>query len=113
MYTTQQIADHFGLSGPYEGVGNNNISGNPLPEEIVFLNSVVLNNLGAPTYMSSSFSYNELVNIRNKTIPQAIRATAGLFYWFAKETGILPSPPQPLSVSISGPSYLNSRQSGT
>lgn len=52
MYTTQQIADHFGSSGPYEGVGNNNISGDPLPEEIVFLNNIGLSNLGAPTYMA-------------------------------------------------------------
>lgn len=40
MYTTQQIADHFGSRGPYEGVGDgadgDNLGGNPLTEELVF-----------------------------------------------------------------------------
>ena len=35
--------------------------------------------------MSSNFQYNELLNIRDRTIPNSIKATAGLFYWFAKE----------------------------
>ena len=39
MYTTQQIANHFGSTGPYCSVGNNTIGGNPLTEEISYLNS--------------------------------------------------------------------------
>jgi len=102
MYTTQQIGDHFGSSGPYEGVGNDFVGGNSLPEEIVFFNSTTLTNLGAPTYLSGSYSDIELNNIRDKTIPHVIKATAGLLYWFAKETNMLPPPP--LSATISGPS---------
>jgi hypothetical protein len=89
MYTTQQISDHFGSSGPYEGVGNDNLAGNYLPEEINYLNSLPYSQLGQPTYLSANFSYNELINIRDKTLPQAIKATAGLLYWFAIENGLI------------------------
>jgi len=51
--------------------------------------------------MKKPISNNELLNIRDNLMPQAIRATAGLLYWFAKEADLLPPPP--LSVSISGP----------
>ncbi len=102
MYTTQQIANHFGSSGPYCSVGNNLIGGNPLPEEISYLNSINLSTLGEPVGQGP-FNNNTETNIRNKTLPQAIRATAGLLYWFAAEAGIMPLP---LAVSISGPTSI-------
>jgi hypothetical protein len=90
MYTSAQIADHFGSDGPYEGDGNNTIGGDYLPEEYSFLNSLPLSTLGQPTGMSNPPPYME--NIRDKVEPYAIRATAGLLYWFAKETGPWPPP---------------------
>jgi len=91
MYTTQQIANHFGSSGPYCSVGNNVIGGNPLPEEVTYLNSINLSSLGDPMGQGPFYVVTE-ENIRNKTLPQAIRATAGLLYWFAHEAGIIPTP---------------------
>ncbi len=89
MYVSDQMADHFGSNGPYKGDGNNNIEGNPLPDELLFLNSVNLSSLGSPTVMTHPIGGTDLTNIRDKMIPQAIRATAGLLYWFAVETGII------------------------
>ncbi|PIQ08858.1 MAG: hypothetical protein COW71_09650, partial [Ignavibacteriales bacterium CG18_big_fil_WC_8_21_14_2_50_31_20] len=91
MYTTQQIADHFGSSGPWDdGVGNDEIGGDIYPEEADYLSCIDLSSLGSPTYQSvSGFSTAQLENIRNKTLPQAIIATAALFDWFAKETGLI------------------------
>lgn len=89
MYTTQQIANHFGSTGPYSSVGNDLIGGNPSAQEITYLNSINLSSLGDPVGQGP-FNNVTLENIRNKTLPQAIKATAGLLYWFAKESGILP-----------------------
>lgn len=89
MYTTQQIGDHFGSTGPYEGVGNDLLGGNKSSEEINFFNSTPLTSLGVPTHLSATYSDLELNNIRDKTIPHVIRATAGLLYWFAMETDLL------------------------
>ena len=91
MYTTQQITDHFGSTGPHgNGIGDDNIAGDFSTEELTFLNSINLSSLGAPTYQSANFSTVELTNIRDKTFPHIIRATASLFYWFAAEAGIIP-----------------------
>ena len=90
MYTTQQISDHFGSRGPYNGDGDNILGGNPLPEEITYLNNIGLSSLGGRMDMHENFTDTELQNIRDKTIPHIIRATAGLLYWFAKEANILP-----------------------
>ena len=38
---------------------------------------------------NSDLDTNNLVELRNSTFPLAVRATAGLIYWFASETGIL------------------------
>ena len=91
MYTTQQIGDHFGSSGPYEGVGNDVLGGDASPEELSFFNTIPLTSLGSPTYLSGSYSDLELNNIRDKTIPHVLKATAGLLYWFAMETDLLPN----------------------
>lgn len=88
MYTTQQIADHFGSTGPYEGDGNDDIGGDYLTEEIAFLMQIDLSSLGLPTSVNGPW-WGYLENIRDKTIPQAIRATAGFLYWFAVEAGLL------------------------
>jgi hypothetical protein len=89
MYTTQQIADHFGSDGPYEGNGDDIIGGNPLPEEIKYLQEINLSKLGGPTTVYGPFDAANLSIILDKTFPQIIRATAGLLYWFAAEAGIL------------------------
>jgi len=95
MYTMAQIADHFGSDGPYEGDGNDLITGNPSVEETNYLNSLPLNSLGPPTGMAGPFDAANLTNIRDKAIPYAIRATAGLLYWFAREAELIPPPPPP------------------
>lgn len=88
MYTTAQMADHFGTNGPYEGDGNNDLGGNPLSEEISFLNSMNIASFGNPYGLTNPASNEEIINIRSKMIPQAIRAVAGLLYWFANEAGL-------------------------
>lgn len=112
MYTTAQISDHFGSNGPYSGDGDNNFGGMATTEELSYLNSLNLSSYGEPTGMKTDMSINDLINIRDKLIPQAIRATAGLLYWFATEAEILSIPTQPLSISISGPTTIDWGPSG-
>ena len=89
-YTMQQQADHFGSNGPGSiGDGNNDLNGNPNPEEINFLNSVNLSSLGDPVNSNGPWITAYLENIRDNTFPYIIRATAGLLYWFAVETNII------------------------
>jgi hypothetical protein len=103
MYTTAQMADHFGSNGPYEGDGNDIIGGNPLPEEISYLNSVNISSFGNPVGLTNPLTENDKLNIRSKMIPQAIRATAGLLYWFATLTGLTTAPLLPItSAALSG-----------
>lgn len=109
MYTTQQIANHFGSTGPYCSVGNNSIGGNPLPEEISYLNSINLSTLGDPMGQGPFYDVTE-ENIRNKTLPQAIRATAGLLYWFVKEADLFPKPLT--AVNVSGDTELYAEMTG-
>lgn len=106
MYTTAQMSDHFGSNGPYEGDGDDNFGGNPLPEELTYLNALNLSSYGQPTGMTYPISNNDLINIRDRLMPQAIRATAGLLFWFANEADIIPPPPGPLAASISGPTSI-------
>lgn len=88
MFITAQMADHFGSNGPYEGNGNNTIAGNYSSQELTFLNNINLSSLGSPTTTRNPLSSSEKQNVRNKMIPQAIRATAGLLYWFATEANL-------------------------
>lgn len=90
MYTMQQQSNHFGSNGPYEGIGNDNIGGEPRPQEIAFLNAVNLPALGDPTG-NGPWTETNLTNIMNKTLPYDIRATAGLLYWFASKTQLIPT----------------------
>ena len=113
MYTTQQIAEHFGSSGPFnDGNGDDIIGGDYSVEENNFLLNVNLTSLGQPTYQSQSgFSTAQLTNIRDKTLPHAIRATAGLLYWFAKEADIMPTPP---AITVSPTTnYVGSGRAGS
>jgi hypothetical protein len=97
MDAVQQVADHFGSNGPTDGDGNNIAGGNPLPAEIAFPDSVNLAGLGAPTTMSGPWTQANLENVRDRTIPLLIRATAGLLHWFSTETQLItsvsPEPP--------------------
>ncbi|GJQ42996.1 MAG: hypothetical protein JETCAE03_24940 [Ignavibacteriaceae bacterium] len=90
IYTMQQQSDHFGSNGPDEiGNGNNNLFGNSKPQELVFLNSLNISNYGEPTSWNGPWSNTNLENIRDKTFPYAIRATAGLLFWFANEVDLI------------------------
>ena len=88
MYTMQQQANHFGSNGPYEGNGNDLIGGSPRTLESGFLVGLGLPSLGLPTGNGPWTDANRR-NIMNRTLPYAIRATAGLLYWFACETNLI------------------------
>jgi hypothetical protein len=101
MYTMQEQADHFGSYGPYNGDGNDDVIGNTRPSEAAFLSPMLLSSLGQPTSMSGPWTAPYLENMRDRLIPYAIRATAGLLYWFVVETG-LSDPVSARPVSNSG-----------
>jgi hypothetical protein len=83
-------ADHFGSNGPGNiGNGNDLIGGNPRVAELEFLNSINLSTFGNPTTSNGPWNVENLQNIRDKTYPFIIRATAGLLFWFAVETMII------------------------
>ncbi len=106
MYTMQQQADHFGSNGPgVIGNGNNLIGGNPRDSEIAFLNSLNLSTYGEPTTSGGPWNTPELQNIRDKTYPYTIRATAGLLFWFGIETGIITEVEDEIQLSSSLSKY--------
>lgn len=89
MYTMLQQADHFGSNGPGSiGNGNDNLLGDPRPKELQMLNALNIPSYGEPTTSGGPWHETSLENIRDKTFPYAIRATAGLLYWFAIEVGL-------------------------
>lgn len=110
MYTTAQMADHFGSNGPYEGDGNDVIGANALQDEITFLNQMNIPSFGGPMALTNPLTDNDKLNIRSKMIPQAIRATAGLLYWFATQAGLIEAPI--LSAGISGTEILYNGNTG-
>ncbi|MFH0735677.1 MAG: T9SS type A sorting domain-containing protein [bacterium] len=89
MYITQQMADHFGTNGPHGGIGDDILGGNPRQEELDFLNSINFQDLGGPTLETNPASWAQVNYQRNILMPQAIRATAGLLYWFACGTNLI------------------------
>jgi hypothetical protein len=89
MYTTQEQADHFGSNGPANGDGNDDIGGDATTAEREILNAINLGSLGGPTTDAGPWSVGDLNTIRDKTLPYAIRATAGLLYWFSVSTGLM------------------------
>jgi len=88
MYTMQQQANHFGSNGPYESCGNDVLGGAGRAAEIAFLQGVNLSSFGLPV-CGDPFTTPNLENIRDHIFPYAIRATAGLLYWFGRETGLI------------------------
>ena len=110
MYTTQQQANHFASNGPHMKQNNNTFGGNSLPEELNYLNSLNIPNYGEPTSMKESISESEIINERDRLMPQIIRATAGLLYWFAKEADILPKPLT--AVNVLGDNILYAEMTG-
>ncbi len=89
MYLMQQRADHFGSNGPADGNGNDNIGGDGTSLERQLLTGADLSYYGGPTTDGGPWSEANLNTIRDKTLPFAIRATAGLLYWFAHEAGLM------------------------
>jgi hypothetical protein len=89
MYTMQQQADHFGSNGPANGNGNDVLGGDARPDELDTLNAIDLSSLGGPTTDAGPWTADQLNNIRDKTVPYVIRATAGLLYWFCAKVGLL------------------------
>ena len=91
MYLMNEATDHYadGLTN-----GDDNYDSNcPGLSQIISAE-------GVPTQASQINDAN-CRSMHDKLMPLAIRATAGLLYWFAKETNQIPSP-QPFSVSITG-----------
>jgi hypothetical protein len=89
MYTMQQQANHFGSIGPYEGTGNDSLGGEGRPQELSLLQSLNIGSYGPPTTPAGPWTQENLENIRDRTLPFAIRATAGLLYWFAREAQLI------------------------
>ncbi len=85
MYTMQQQCDHFGSNGPCDGDGNNIVGGSPRPLEAQLITPAYLASLGEPTTSGGPWTEANLENIRDRTFPYVIRATAGLLLWFAHE----------------------------
>jgi len=104
MYIVNQVADHY-ASNDYNGDNNYNSS-----NEYSILNSIIPY-LGAPQY-TYQINYINLKSMHDHLFPFVIRATAGLFYWFAVETGQI-TRTIPLTVRISGENHLNSGETGT
>jgi hypothetical protein len=89
MYTTNQIANHFASNGPQMNPNNNTFGGDGNTEEISYLNSLNLSSWGGPSDMNGPWNQTTALYIRDKMLPQAIRATAGLLYWFARECHLI------------------------
>ncbi len=89
MYTTNQMANHFATQGPHKKYNNDYFGGDGTSAEIAYLNSLNVSQFGLPTSDNGPWNYDAKINVRNKMLPQAIRATAGLLYWFATEVGLI------------------------
>ncbi|MEP7146555.1 MAG: T9SS type A sorting domain-containing protein [bacterium] len=84
MYVTTQLADHYPsgpgcLDIPQQHAGNNNLPGGSYPMITDYYSGLGAppSNISSP-YIEGTYCFNH-----------AIRATAGLMYWFAVETGII------------------------
>ncbi|NWF89311.1 MAG: hypothetical protein HXY50_07580 [Ignavibacteriaceae bacterium] len=101
MYRVQQVADHFGSNGPYNGDGNDylpvttpsyyNIPLYTLPSSPTSVNDFACctDLAGELCYNRDGTSLQNRINIRDATLPLAISGTAGILYWFAVETGLI------------------------
>jgi type IX secretion system substrate protein len=100
MYTTNQYADHYASKNIS---GNNTIGGDRNIKELTDVGSLLASATGVTNgdYYSNRFYIDpleldidydhltELDPVRDNLFTYSIRATAGLLYWFAKETGQL------------------------
>lgn len=111
MFTTNQITDYFKVrardcyNNSYSPICNiysdQNIGVTATTREYQYLQSV----LCPPLTTSDKES---MVNQSNYLMPLAIRATAGLYYWFYRITGMTSTALESLtSVGISGPSEIS------
>lgn len=101
MYITNQLTDHFSSN---DGNGDDNILGNYTATESQKISTFNISSWGNPTGSSRDFSNANKDNIADKTMPLAIKATAGLLYWFATEANLTKVVYSPLSSNITGPS---------
>ncbi|MBI9069949.1 MAG: T9SS type A sorting domain-containing protein [Melioribacteraceae bacterium] len=101
MYTVNQYADHF-ASHLYNGDDNYNSN-----TELASHYPVGIAPTSSITYNTPYSPYTKDIlhqNIRDATFPHAIRAVAGLFYWFMTECQIEPIPLS--GVNLTGTSTL-------
>lgn len=89
MYVTNQMANHFASQGPHKRPHNDHFGGNPRPDEHSYLSALNIPQFGIPTSDNGPWGYDAIFNVRERMFPQAIRATAGILYWFAMETDLL------------------------
>jgi len=90
MYVVQQVTNHFYSRGDDQnGYGNNTLGGDGTTAERNFINTYYpLSTLGEPITRYNAHTGNWNSNIKAKTYPLVIGATAGLLYWFATEVGL-------------------------
>ena len=92
MYLMNQIADHFADSR-INGDDNYNSNLSILSEIMSNLPPSPSSSSLDPNLSNSATTIRNAVNIIHQALqPYAIKATAGLLYWFAVETGQLPRP---------------------
>ena len=91
MYSTNQLADHF---------ASRTVAGDDIFNSIYVGVQQYFPYGITPTSIDqySVASIPSLTSIGDATFPHAIRAIAGLFYWFANEASILPQPLTSVSV---------------
>ncbi|MBU1099638.1 MAG: T9SS type A sorting domain-containing protein [Bacteroidetes bacterium] len=82
MYFLNQITDHYGTGKTY-GDFLYDASCPGISEYVV---------VGDLPQLPSQINWTNCSSMHDKLQPLAIRATAGLLYWFARETGFLPDP---------------------
>lgn len=68
---------------------NDYFGGDFSTEETNYLNSLNISSYGQPTVMMENIPSYQIENEKNKLFPQIIRATAGLLYWFARESNLI------------------------
>lgn len=102
MYFMNQATDHYA-----SGLTNGNDNFDPSCPGL----SPVISSLGLPT-TSAQINSQNLSDMHNKLLPLVIRATAGLLYWFAVETGQLPATAPIISTFTQSPNPLYKGSTG-
>ncbi|MCP5063961.1 MAG: T9SS type A sorting domain-containing protein [Ignavibacteriae bacterium] len=104
FYTTNQVADFFGSDDE-----NGDLNYDSGYEELNEFYSLIPN----PITYDHMYGVPSGAKIAEHAYIMSMRAIAGLLHWFAIETNMFVPPPPLSSVSISGPTYLSSYQTGT